>query len=122
MWLNIATASAALITALAVFFVDGGIGIKLCIFTLSICFISQLFIFLLFRNNVVDNINSDSKTKEDITTLYQNQKMLISLINAVRIRINNFYAKKLKNPKLKSTGFDDDITGEPGETEESNII
>jgi len=46
------------------------------------------------------------KHKEDVKTLYQNQTMLLSLMNAVRVRINNFYAKKLKEPRLKSAGFE----------------
>lgn len=46
------------------------------------------------------------KSKDDIKTLYQNQQMLLSLVNALRIRINNFYAKKIKEPKFKSAGFD----------------
>lgn len=46
------------------------------------------------------------KQKDDVKTLFQNQQMLLSLINAVRVRINNFYAKKLREPRLKSTGFE----------------
>lgn len=46
------------------------------------------------------------KHKDDIKTLYQNQTMLLSLVNALRVRINNFYAKKLKEPRLKSVGFE----------------
>ena len=46
------------------------------------------------------------KHKNDVKTLFQNQKMLLSLVNAVRVRINNFYAKKLKEPNFKSAGFE----------------
>ena len=46
------------------------------------------------------------KCKNDVKTLFQNQKMLLSLVNAVRVRINNFYAKKLKQPNIKSAGFE----------------
>lgn len=56
------------------------------------------------------------KAKEDIKTLYQNQQLLLSLVNAVRVRINNFYAKKLKQPKLKSAGFE--TTEEFGEAKD----
>lgn len=56
------------------------------------------------------------KHKEDVKTLYQNQTMLLSLVNAVRVRINNFYAKKLKEPRLKSAGFDS--TKEFGEVQD----
>ena len=54
------------------------------------------------------------KQKDDVKTLFQNQQMLLSLVNAVRVRINNFYAKKLKEPRLKSAGFES--TKEFGET------
>lgn len=43
----------------------------------------------------------------EVKTLYTNQRMILSLVNAVRVRINNFYAKKLKEPHIKSVGFDD---------------
>lgn len=56
------------------------------------------------------------KHKEDVKTLYQNQTLLLSLVNAVRVRINNFYAKKLKEPRFKSTGFES--AKEFGETED----
>ena len=57
------------------------------------------------------------KGKDDIKTLYQNQQLLLSLVNAVRVRINNFYAKKLKEAKLKSAGFEP--TKDFGEAEDS---
>jgi len=56
------------------------------------------------------------KYKDDVKTLYQNQTLLLSLVNAVRVRINNFYAKKLKEPRLKSAGFDS--TKEFGEAQD----
>jgi len=56
------------------------------------------------------------KHKEDVKTLYQNQTLLLSLVNAVRVRINNFYAKKLKEPRFKSAGFES--AKEFGETED----
>jgi len=56
------------------------------------------------------------KYKDDVKTLYQNQTLLLSLVNAVRVRINNFYAKKLNEPRLKSAGFDS--TKEFGETQD----
>lgn len=56
------------------------------------------------------------KHKEDVKTLFQNQTMLLSLVNAVRVRINNFYAKKLKEPRLKSAGFES--TKEFGENQD----
>lgn len=64
---------------------------------------------------LLPNEEEYKKHKEDVKTLYQNQTMLLSLVNAVRVRINNFYAKKLKEPRLKSAGFDS--TKEFGETE-----
>jgi hypothetical protein len=54
-------------------------------------------------NSVGDTHN---KIEKDIKTLYQNQHMILSLVNALRVRVNNFYAKKEKNARLKSTGFD----------------
>jgi len=52
------------------------------------------------------NRDIHTKMEKDIKTLYQNQHMILSLVNALRVRINNFYAKKEKNARLKSTGFD----------------
>lgn len=57
------------------------------------------------------------KHKDDIKTLFQNQTLLLSLVNSVRVRINNFYAKKLKEPRFKSTGFEP--TKEFGEEQDS---
>jgi hypothetical protein len=62
----------------------------------------------------IPNEQEYKKHKDDVKTLFQNQTMLLSLVNAVRVRINNFYAKKLKQPNLKSTGFE--TSKELGET------
>ena len=55
---------------------------------------------------LVPDAEEYKKHKDDVKTLFQNQQMLLSLVNAVRVRINNFYAKKLKEPRLKSAGFE----------------
>ena len=47
------------------------------------------------------------KQVAEVKTLFTNQRMILSLVNAVRVRINNFYAKKLKEPHIKSVGFND---------------
>jgi hypothetical protein len=72
-------------------------------------------------NSRIDNVEKllpdeaeYKKHKEDVKTLYKNQTMLLSLVNAVRVRINNFYAKKLKEPRFKTKGFES--TKEFGET------
>ena len=76
-----------------------------------------VYFFLYKKNQLLNNriselekklIDSEDfkKSKDDIKTLYQNQQMLLSLVNAVRVRINNFYAKKIKESHLKSAGFD----------------
>jgi len=49
--------------------------------------------------------NEYKKTTEDVKVLYQNQQLLLTLINAVRVRINNFYAKKSKDRTDRSVGF-----------------
>lgn len=60
-----------------------------------------------FEKRIPDDDDDEyKKCKNDIKTLFQNQKMLLSLVNAVRVRINNFYAKKLKEPSFKSVGFE----------------
>ena len=55
---------------------------------------------------MLPDVQEYKKQKDDVKTLFQNQQMLLSLVNAVRVRINNFYAKKLKEPRLKSAGFE----------------
>jgi hypothetical protein len=55
-----------------------------------------------------------SNIKDDIQCLYGNQKSLVSLINAIRIRVNNFYAKKIKDKSLRFKK--EDITSEPGDS------
>lgn len=55
---------------------------------------------------MLPDVEEYKKQKDDVKTLFQNQQMLLSLVNAVRVRINNFYAKKLKEPRLKSAGFE----------------
>lgn len=86
---------------------------------LIITFVIGIIFFVYIKNsnklinNRIDKIEKNllnledyKKHKDDIKTLFQNQQLLLSLVNAVRVRINNFYAKKLKEPKLKSAGFE----------------
>lgn len=113
----LATAMASVIA----FFVPPNISI--CIIAGILCFIAFKYYSMLSEiNKFIDSVKPDGSTEEsseiqaekdaykkmasDIKTLYQNQRMLLSLVNAVRIRINNFYAKKFKEPKLKSRGFE----------------
>lgn len=100
------------------------------IITLIVILIVNLIGFLYIKNqflqinnrvNKLEKLIPDAeeynKHKTDIKTLYQNQQLLLSLVNAVRVRINNFYAKKLKEAKLKSAGFEP--SKDFGETQDS---
>lgn len=50
------------------------------------------------------------KLEEDVKTLYGNQRMLLSLTNALRARINNIYGKKEKSRSGRES-FDDSEFG-----------
>lgn len=57
-----------------------------------------------YKNVILNNINEDKKKLDkDLNTLYSNQKTVLSVINALRARINNHYGKteKTKNPSFK---------------------
>jgi hypothetical protein len=60
----------------------------------------------LLINTHLERDEKDKKVSSDIKTLFDNQRLLLSLLNAVRIRINNFYAKKLKDPKARFQDID----------------
>ena len=55
--------------------------------------------------NVILTVLEDDKKKieKDLNTLFSNQKTVLSVINALRARINNQHGKtqKTKNPSLK---------------------
>ena len=56
------------------------------------------------KNVILTIINDDKKKLEkDLNTLYSNQKTVLSVINALRARINNHYGKteKTKKPSFK---------------------
>jgi hypothetical protein len=65
-----------------------------------------------------ERIEKDKKTEESIKTLFDNQRLLLSLLNAVRVRINNFYAKKLKDPKTRFKNLEDLEKFDGGEIED----
>jgi hypothetical protein len=57
-----------------------------------------------YKNAILISINNDKKKLEkELNTLYSNQKTVLSVINALRARINNHYGKtqKTKNPSIK---------------------
>jgi regulator of replication initiation timing len=63
-------------------------------------------------NTKIDSLQKQTEDKNkkmtvDIKTLADNQRLLISLINALRVRVNNFYAKKHKDPKIRFKKFDE---------------
>ena len=57
-----------------------------------------------YKNATLSVMDSDKKKIEkDLNTLFSNQKTVLSVINALRARINNQHGKtqKTKNPSLK---------------------
>jgi hypothetical protein len=57
-----------------------------------------------YKNVILISVDNDKKKLEkELNTLYSNQKTVLSVINALRARINNHYGKtqKTKNPSLK---------------------
>lgn len=73
--------------------------------SIMLCTISILFLFYkVFRLS-----RENKKMALDITTLYGNEKLLISMLNAIRGRINNLYAKKTKDPSFRRKSAESDI-------------
>jgi hypothetical protein len=70
-----------------------------------ICAISIIFLFY----KVLQLNKENKKMAKDITTLYGNEQLLISMLTAIRGRINNLYAKKTKDPSFRRRPAESDI-------------
>jgi hypothetical protein len=70
-----------------------------------LCIVSLSFLYW----KVFQLGKENKKMSNDITTLYGNEKLLVSMFNAIRGRINNLYAKKTKDPSYRRKPIDSDL-------------
>ncbi len=66
--------------------------------------------YIILKIDIININEKNKKTLSDINTLFGNQKMLLSLINSVRTRLNTMYGKtkKQKNREITDLGEEDD--------------